>query len=93
MLRVEILEYNETTPTQGVTMLQTVDGRENVYVVDFDTMPETPINWQTKEEKPYAIALGEAILEGIITEPGKYGIVVDEYTTTNLSYNIFQVKE
>jgi hypothetical protein len=74
-------------------MIQEVDGKE-VYVVEFDTMPELPIYWRTDEEKPYALALATAIHTGTITEPGKYGI---EFTTEddegNLQYQVYRVDE
>jgi hypothetical protein len=57
-------------------MLQTVDGKE-VFIVEFETMPELPINWATEEEKPYALALAIAISTGVINKPGKYGLEVD----------------
>lgn len=56
-------------------MLQTVDGDE-VYVVEFDTMPGLPITWATPEEEPYARCLDNALREQIITEPGKYAIKI-----------------
>jgi hypothetical protein len=57
-------------------MLQTIEGKE-VYVVDFDTMPELPLRWETAEEMPYTQALALAIHNGIISEPGKYGIYIE----------------
>jgi len=74
-------------------MLQTVDGRE-VFVVDFDTMPTLPITWNTPDEKPYAMALVDAIQEGVIIEPGKYGIVIDvPIAGHNITYIIFKIIE
>lgn len=69
--------------------LQTIHG-VTLFIVDFDTMPELPITWSTEEEMPYAIALGRAIENGQITEPGKYGISVDIDTDT---YNIWSIKD
>lgn len=75
-------------------MLQIVDDKE-VYVVDLKTMPELPITWETPEEEPFAKALGAAILTGVITEPGKYGI--ETKTRSRLpeliDYIIFTIKE
>lgn len=75
-------------------MLQTVDGRPNVYVVDFDTMPELPITWDEPEEELYARALHASIANEVITEPGKYGIVVTESRYSGiLAYDIFKIEE
>lgn len=74
-------------------MLQTIDGRE-VYVVEFDTMPELPITG-VGDEIPYARALTAAIAEGLITEPGKYGVHVTqepEYDGS-LVYNVYEIIE
>lgn len=71
-------------------MLQIVDGRQ-VYVVDFDAMPELPITG-VGEEIPFARALTAAIESGLISEPGKYGIeVVEEHG--RLDYTIFAIVE
>ena len=72
-------------------MLQTIDGRE-VYVVDFNTIPATPITGVGKEE-PYAIALTAAIDGGLITEPGKYGIhVTTDFDGTHV-WNVYHIIE
>jgi hypothetical protein len=74
-------------------MLQIVDDRE-VFVVDFDTMPELPITWITFEERPYAEALQDAIQHKIITEPGKYGIAIEKPLAPNVfTYTIFAIIE
>lgn len=75
-------------------MLQTVDGR-HVYVVEFDTMPELPITWKDNQEALYAQALTDAIQNGVITEPGKYGISLDPPVdpTVTLSYSIYTIIE
>lgn len=73
-------------------MLQTIDGVE-VYIVDFDTMPEMPITWSTPEEQPYALALEAAIRNGIVTEPGKYGIQITPRPFHRYDYNVYAVKE
>jgi hypothetical protein len=75
-------------------MLQTVDGRR-VYVVEFDTMPELPITWKDNQEALYAQALTDAIQNGVIKEPGKYGITLDNPVdqTVTLSYSIYTIKE
>lgn len=70
-------------------MLQTVDGRYG-YVVEFDEVPALPITYQKRREEPYAMALAAAISKGLLTEPGKYMIViVDE----GKNYEIFTIKE
>jgi hypothetical protein len=71
-------------------MYQTIDGYY-VFVVDFETMPKLPINWKTEEEKPYALALAIAIHEGVITEPGKYGIHIPADDKPML-YSIFAIE-
>lgn len=73
-------------------MLQTVDGHADVYVVDFDIMPELPITWTRSEEAPYAMALDAAIRNGVVTEPGKYGITINT-KAYRLDYNIFTIKD
>lgn len=74
-------------------MLQTVDGRE-VYVVDFDTMPELPITWETPEEEPYARCLTAVIEDKVITEPGKYGIEVKYDKEENEKfYSVYRIEE
>jgi hypothetical protein len=70
-------------------MLQVIVGQK-IYVVEFETMPQLPITWKTEEEKPYALALAQAIHEKIITEPGKYGIFVEIDTQM---YNVFKILE
>lgn len=54
---------------------QVVDGIE-MYVVDLDEVPE-PNTWGVGVEQHYAAALNAAIRDGLITEPGKYGIHID----------------
>jgi hypothetical protein len=72
-------------------MLQTVDGYF-VFVVDFDTMPALPITWNNSEEEPYARALQAAIQDGVITEPGKYGIQIEHKNQTT-TYTIHSITE
>ena len=72
-------------------MLQTVDGYD-VFVVDFDTMPELPITWNNSEEEPYAKALQAAIQDGVIKEPGKYGIQI-KHASPLTTYTIHTIKE
>jgi hypothetical protein len=67
--------------------LQRVDGRYG-YVVEFDELPELPITWSKRKEAPYALALGQAIEEGLLTKPGKYMIVI-----TGNDYEIFTINE
>jgi hypothetical protein len=73
-------------------MLQTIQGRE-VYVVEFDTVPDLPITWNTPEEEPYARALHIAIEGGLITEGGKYGIDVETSEGPKPIFNIFHIIE
>lgn len=86
-------------------MLQVI-GRKTVYVVDFDTMPEMPITGLIFGEHiykkctegatllrhhiSYAQALTHAFEEGIITEPGKYGIYLVPGTD---NYEIYTIVE
>jgi hypothetical protein len=70
-------------------MLQTVDAKL-VYVVDLKTMPVLPIVGTGFEQK-YAEALTLALRDGLITEPGKYGIeIVDWYT---LEWKVYRIDE
>lgn len=74
-------------------MLQQIDGVE-VYVVEFDTMPVLPITWNLPEEKPFALALAAAIQDGVITEPGKYGLRVTHFAPdVDLTYEVAEIKE
>lgn len=77
---------------KGIHMLQIIDDKE-VYVVEFDTLPELPITWDNEDEMLYAIALGAAINDGIITEPGKYGIAIKRIDDDNMSYDISRIDE
>lgn len=74
-------------------MRQMIQGYD-VFVVDFETMPELPITWNADkpEEKPYALALAAAIHTGVITEPGKYGIHIPSNDEPML-YTIFTITE
>lgn len=74
-------------------MLQTVDGRE-VFVVEFDTMPQLPIIWNTEEEKPLAEILQHAIQNEVIKEPGKYGLAIEPpIGDTSIHYSVYTIKE
>lgn len=74
-------------------MLQVVDGIQ-VYVVDFETVPDLPITWANETEEPYAKALGAAIATGVITEGGKYGIEVGNYLPgVDLTYTVHNIIE
>lgn len=58
-------------------MFQNIQGRK-LFIVDLTEIPELPItDGGIKALKPYAEALDAAIREGVITEPGKYGIEID----------------
>lgn len=70
-------------------MLQNIQGI-NMFVVEFDTIPELPITATTDSEAIYAIALQRAIVDGTITEGGKYGITVDLNTMTWTIYWIIE---
>jgi hypothetical protein len=72
-------------------MLQTIEGKD-VYVVEFDTMPELPITFANEAERPYAVALSAAIHTGIITGPGKYGIGV-KMDKDGPIWDVFEIKE
>ena len=88
--------YNETTNNRKRPMsLQTVDGVE-VYVVDLNTIPELPITWNTPDEEPYAKALEQAIRNGTISEPGKYGIHVHHFDPSAdlaIKYSVAKIVE
>jgi len=71
-------------------MLQVIHGIQ-LYIVDFDAMPELPVTG-VGEEEPYARALTDAIETGTITEPGKYGIQIME-SEDRLDYSIWAIKE
>jgi hypothetical protein len=71
-------------------MFQTIQDR-NVFVVDLKVLPELPItDGGLPALKPYAAALELAILNGIIKEPGKYGIEVDPVKDW---FNIYSIQE
>lgn len=74
-------------------MLQIVEGRE-VYVVEFDTVPDLPITGDG-EETIYAQILDQAIRDGVIKEPGKYGLALNTPTVpeTNLSYTVYVIND
>lgn len=67
--------------------LQIVDGMYG-YVVEFDEVPELPITFSKRKEKPYAQALGIAIHQKQITKPGKYMIII-----TGDVFEIFTLNE
>lgn len=72
--------YNETHLPKGKTMFQNIDGH-HVFVVEITEPPMTllPINDSgIRLLRPYADALQDAILYGMITEPGKYAIEFPE---------------
>lgn len=71
-------------------MLQFVDGRQ-VYVVILHAMPDLPIVWDAPSQEPYAKALTAAIQDGVITEPGKYGIQI--HNDADKKYDIYAIKE
>lgn len=70
-------------------MIQTVDGKEG-YVVEFEEVPVLPITYEKPEEEPYAMALAAAISKKLLTEPGKYMIVITDEGT---NYEIFTLTE
>lgn len=72
-------------------MLQNVDGRE-VYVV---VIPEGPSLFPFNDGgdpnlTPYAEALNAACLQGLVREPGKYGIEIDAFLN---SWAIYKINE
>jgi len=71
--------------------LQNIDGID-VYVVDFDTLPQLPITWDDEEEKPYAQALDIAIRGRLVAEPGKYAIHVYDANVA-VNWMIFKIIE
>lgn len=72
-------------------MLQTIEGKE-VYIVEFDEVPELPITGVTKEEQLYGVALARAIQTGTIAEPGKYGITIQD-TDDELLWDVYRIYE
>lgn len=74
-------------------MHQSITGHD-VYVVEFDTLPELPITFANEDEQPYALALAQAIQTGTITEPGKYGIEIhSEPDADELTFQIYAIVE
>lgn len=71
-------------------MLQIVDGLP-VYVVDLQKVPLPNVTGEGIE-KPYAMALNNAIINGIVTKPGKYGIYL-KYENGQPRYDIFAIIE
>jgi len=71
-------------------MLQVIGGRE-VFVVEFDTMPELPITGEGREHH-YAMALTAAIRDGIVTEPGKYGVYIQTAHDRTV-YGVYRITE
>ncbi len=69
-------------------MIQIVEGIP-VYVVDLDTMPELPIVG-TGIDQYYAEALTDALRNGVVTKPGKYGIYINWHIDT---YQVFEIRE
>jgi hypothetical protein len=71
-------------------MFQTIQGRD-VFVVDLQELPQLPVNdGGSPELAPYAQALTTAIMQGVIKEPGKYGI---EVTKSGEHWNVFAINE
>lgn len=71
-------------------MFQTIDGH-HVFVVELHQLPDLPItDGGLPSLWPYSQALELAILNRIITKPGKYGIEVDPIED---HYNIFVIQE
>ena len=73
-------------------MLQMIEN-DQYYVVDFDTMPELPVQGSTVREMLYAQALTRAIVDGVITMPGKYAIHVTVGDDMKIDYKIYAITE
>ena len=74
-------------------MQQTINGK-SVFVVEFDTMPVTPITGltdeETRNERMYDNILTAAIETGVITTPGKYGLYKD---VENRRWEVYVINE
>lgn len=73
-------------------MFQTIDGKE-CYVVEFDTMPQLPITGSNQREMLYAQALTRAIVDGVISMPGKYALNVVVHDDLSIDYNVYLINE
>ena len=73
----------------GTPLTQIVDGMD-MYVVDLKTVP-TPNTWGFGREQDYAAALNNAIITGVISKPGKYGIRL--LTDGTGRYHIYKIIE
>jgi hypothetical protein len=71
-------------------MLQVIDGTP-LYIVDLQKVPRPNVQG-AGIEKPYADALNAAIIKGIITKPGKYGIYLD-WVDGKVDYTIYAIIE
>lgn len=72
-------------------MFQTIEGRYG-YVVDLFVVPKEPIEDGGDEKlAPYTKALNEAIQTGIVMEPGKYFIFIED--TGQTDWKVFAVEE
>lgn len=56
------------------------------YIVEFDKMPDEPIDWGMVGY--YEDAFDNAIKQGVITEPGRYGIFIEIATK---QYKIYRI--
>lgn len=73
-------------------MFQKIHGLD-IYVVEFDVMPELPITWATEDERPYALALARALHNGTISKPGKYGIYIIEDDGFKITWGVYKIVE
>lgn len=73
----------------GTPLTQIVDGTE-LYIVDLKTVP-LPNTWGFGREQDYAAALNQAIITGVIREPGKYGIHLSTDGTGR--WNVYRIIE
>ncbi len=88
------MAYNET-PTERYTMFQTIEGKL-LFIVDLLTKPSSllPIHdGGNRVLRPYADALQEAILMGLVTKPGKYGIEMQSPLGGALWWQVYAINE
>ena len=63
------------------------------YVVEIDELPELPVRGTNRVEMAYAEALTDAIANGVITEGGKYFIVLTDMVGHYARYEVAKINE
>lgn len=72
--------------------LQTIDGQLG-YVVEFEELPALPVTGTNRLESAYAEALTDAILNGVITEGGKYFVTIYAMVGHYARYEVAKIIE